>query len=177
VDSLTGRSSVEPRADRSQVRNVYRTRSQAIAIGCVLLLDIVLGVEGAVRAHSRSTTGFVLGGLLLLLIAIPVARGALAVLIVTDQGVTVRNPFRTVSIGWDEVAAFELGRYKVLGCVCLVRRVDRTVVPAFAIQGITGQARRRTSVLAKQTVGELNEQLGRTGGTGVASPQTGASQI
>jgi hypothetical protein len=58
----------------------------------VLLLDIVLAVEGAVRGHSHSTTGFVLGGVLLLLIAIPVARGALAVLIVTDGGVTVRNP-------------------------------------------------------------------------------------
>lgn len=95
----------------------------------------------------------------MLLTAIPGARAALAVLIVTEHGVTVRNPFRTVSMPWDEVAAFELGRYKLLGCVCLVRRIDHTAVPAVAIQGITGRPRRRTSVLAQQTVNELNEQL------------------
>jgi PH (Pleckstrin Homology) domain-containing protein len=157
------------------VRNVNRTRSQAVGIGIVLLVAIVLGTEGAVGGHSHSTTGFVLGGVIFLLVAIPGARGALAVLIVTDQGVTVRNPFRTVSIAWDEVEAFELGRYKVLGCVCVVRRVDRTVVPAFAIQGITGQPRRRTSVLAKQTVDELNEQLTGLSGNGVPCPETKAS--
>jgi hypothetical protein len=145
-------------------RKVYRARSQAIGIGCVLLIDIALGVGGAVRGGSHSTIGFVFGGVLLLLIAIPVARGALAVLIITNRGVTVRNPFRTVSMAWDEIAAFELGRYKVLGCVCLIRHRDRTVVPAFAIQGITGQPRRRTSVMAKEAVDELNSRLRDEGG-------------
>lgn len=177
VDSSTERSSVEPGADRSQVQNVYRTRSQAVGICCVLTLDVVLGVEGAVRGQSHSSTGLVLGGVLLLLGTIPGARAALAALIITDQGVTVRNPFRTVSIAWDDVVAFELGRYKLLGCVCLIRRVDRTVVPAFAIQGVTGQDRRRTSVLAKQTVDELNEQLRRTSGHDVRSPRTKPPQI
>jgi hypothetical protein len=144
-------------------RKVYRTRSQAVGIGFVLLIDLVLGVEGAARGRSHSTIGLVLGGAVLLLVAIPIARAALAALIVTDHGVTVRNPFRTTSVGWDEIAAFELGRYKLLGCVCLVRRVDGTVVPTFAIQGITGQPRRRTSAFAAHTVDALNDRLRRAG--------------
>ena len=86
-------------------------------------------------------------------------RAALAVLIVDDRGVTVRNPFRTVSVAWNEIAGFELGRFKILGCVCLVRRLDGTLFPAFAIQGIAGQPRRRTSGAARRMVDELNHQL------------------
>lgn len=125
----------------------------------MLLIDMALGVEGAVRGSSHSTIGLVLGGVVLLLVAIPVARAAFAVLLVDDHGVTVRNPFRTVTIAWGEIAAFELGRFKVLGCVCRIRLRDGTVVPAFAIQGITGQPRRRTSVNARDMVGELNQWL------------------
>lgn len=155
---------MEARSDTPDVRRAYRTRSQAVGLGCVLLIDTALGVEGAVRGSSHSTIGLVLGGVVLLLIAIPVARAAFAVLLVDDHGVMVRNPFRTVTVAWSEIAAFELGRYKVLGCVCVIRLRDGTVVPAFAIQGITGQSRRRTSVNAKNTVGELNQWLGRSGG-------------
>ncbi len=154
---------MEARADPPDVRRAYRTRSQAVTIGCVLLIDIALGVGGAIRGSAHSTVGLVLGGVVLLLIAIPVARAAFAVLIVTDGGVMVRNPFRTVTVAWGEIAVFELGRYKVLGCVCLIRRRDGTVLPAFAIQGITGQPRRRTSVRAKNTVAELNQWLSRLG--------------
>ena len=96
----------------------------------------------------------------------------MAALVVSDLGVIVRNPFRTVSIAWDEIEAFEIGRYKLLGCVCLIRRLDDTAVPAFAIQGITGQPRRRTSVTAHQTVDELNERLRKTRGDHVASART-----
>ena len=100
----------------------------------------------------------------------------MAAVIVTDRGVTIRNPFRTVAIAWGEIAAFELGRYKVLGCVCLIRCRDGTVVPAFAIQGITGQPRRRTSVVAKNTVDELNQWLSRVGGARPAVGRVSARQ-
>jgi hypothetical protein len=163
MDPLAAQSPAEPTAVTFEFRQVYRTRSQAVRLGCFLVFGTVFGVEGAVRGSSHSTIGFVLSGILFLLIAIPMARGALAVLVVTDRAVTVRNPFRTVSIAWGDIEAFELGRYAALGCVCLIRHVDRTVVPAFAVQGITGQPRRRTSVRAQQTVDELNERLRRKG--------------
>jgi hypothetical protein len=142
----------------------------------VFLVEIALGVDGAARGTSHSTTGLWLGGIAALLVAIPIVRAALAVLIAVERGVTARNPFRTVTVAWSEIAAFELGRYKVLGCVCLIRRRDGTVVPTFAIQGITGQPRRRTSVKAKQAVDELNERLRRTRGYGVPSAQSEAAQ-
>jgi hypothetical protein len=110
----------------------------------------------------------VVGGVVLLLVAIPIARAAFAVLLVDDHGVMVRNPFRTITVASGEIVSFELGRYKVLGCVCLIRRRDGTAVPAFAIQGITGQPRRRTSVLAKRTVDDLNQWLSRFGDAGSA---------
>jgi hypothetical protein len=138
---------------------VYRTRSQAIGLGCFLLVELAVAVDGTVRGRSVSAIGDVFGGVVLLVTVTLTARAAMAALIVTNRGVTVRNPLRTVSIAVDEIAAFQLGRYKILGCVCLIRRVDGSVVPVFAVQGITGQPRRRTSVLAKETVDRLNEWL------------------
>lgn len=150
-------------ADIEVGRKVFRTRSQSATIGFVLLIDIALGVEGAVRGRAHSTAGFVLGGVVLLVLGIPIARAALAAVIVTDLGVTVRNPFRTFAIAWGEIVAFELGRYKILGRVCLIRCRDGKVLPAFAIQGITGQPQRRTSVIAKNMVDDLNQRRGRAG--------------
>ncbi|MDA8068705.1 MAG: PH domain-containing protein [Actinomycetota bacterium] len=103
------------------------------------------------------------------------ARAAFAVLLVDDHGVTARNPFRTVTVAWSEIATFDLGRYKVLGCVCLIQLRAGTVVPAFAIQGITGQPRRRTSALARQAVDELNQRLARVSAGRAAVKPPGAA--
>jgi len=82
-----------------------------------------------------------------------------------EDGVKVRNPFRTVAIPWREIGSFEVGRYKILGCVLLIQRTNGEVLPAFAVQGITGAPRRKTSIAARAVAKELNERLERATGT------------
>jgi uncharacterized membrane protein YphA (DoxX/SURF4 family) len=145
---------------RRQARGVvYRTRSQAVTLGLILVVDLGLPLPRVLAA--KDAVAVVAGATLLVAIGILLARAALAVLVTTDHGVFVRNPFRSVSVAWDDIAGFEIGRYKLLGCVCLVRRTDGLVLPAFAIQGITGQPRRKTTVAAQRAVDELNTRLGQ----------------
>jgi hypothetical protein len=142
---------------------VYRTRSQAFGLAFAAVTFLVLMVIGVAR--SKASLGGILAyspiGLLSLLVLI---RGAAAILVVDDRSVTVRNLVRTVSIPWVGITAFEVGRYKILGCVLIIRRTDRSVLPVFAVQGITGQPRRRTSVAALAAAEELNERLRRVTG-------------
>jgi hypothetical protein len=93
-----------------------------------------------------------------------VIRAAATVLIVDDRGVTVRTLVRTVDIPWAGIATFDVGRYKIMGCVLIIHRTDGSVLPVFAVQGITGQPHRRTSVRARAAADELNERLRLTAG-------------
>ena len=147
------------KASASAFRKVYRMPSQTFAYSVIFLAEFTVIVDGSLRSHVYSVIGRVLFGPLCLLINIAIIRAALAVVIVTDRQLTVRNPFRTLSIAWNEVVGFDIGRYKLLGDVCLIRLRNGRVVPAFALQGITGQPSRRTSVLALKKVDELNQWL------------------
>lgn len=140
-------------------RQVYRSWPRSIGIALVLVIDVALAVEGGIRGRSHSTAGFAVGAALLLLVGVPIARSAAAVLVLDQHTVFIRNPFRTLSIPRADIETFKLGRFGLLGCVCLVSRKDGSAIPAFAIQGITGQPRRRTSVSAQRVVEELNRQL------------------
>jgi len=108
---------------------------------------------------SHPTGGFVFGGFAVLLFAVFAGRAALSAMVVDGRGVRVRNPFRTVLLAWDQISGFEVGRYKILGCVCVINLRDGRVMPAFGVQGIAGQPRRRSSVAARVMVEELNERL------------------
>lgn len=152
-------------------KKVYRTRSQAITIGVLLPILIALGVDGAVRGHSATAITLAFGGPLLLFFVIGGIHAALTALVVSDLGVIVRNPFRTVSIAGRD-RGVRNRTLQTARLLCRIRRLDQTIVPAFAIQGITGQPRRRTSVMAHQTVDELNERLRETRSDHVASART-----
>ena len=156
-------------------RKVYWTRSQSFAFAGGLLVFGALLLDAVLGAKHHSTGGYIFLGVVVLLMSVTFVRGALAVLIVTDRGVKVRNPCRTVVIGWEEIEAFALGRYKILGCVCLIRCRSGRVLPAFGIQGITGQPHRMTSVFARQAVDELNQRLARVNAGGAAIKPPGAA--
>lgn len=117
-------------------RKTYRSRSQALVIGAFLALVLGLALPRIVQDPRAGT--IVLGGAIVGVMLVGGGRAVLAVLKVTSQGVMIRNPFRTTRIAWTEIAGFELGRYRLLGCVCTVRQHDGTVTPVFAIEGITG---------------------------------------
>lgn len=121
------------------------------------MLALIVGV--IVRGGGAGVAGDVVAGSIGLSMAVLFWRAAGAVLLADENGVTVRAVFRTVRIPWSGIAAFEIGRYKLLGCVRLVRQNDGVVVPVFAVQGITGQPRRKTSVAAHTAADELNAML------------------
>jgi hypothetical protein len=139
-------------------RKVYRTRSQAMGLCVGAVIFAVLTVFAIV--HGSGSVSGVIGGIVVIVLELLwFGRAAATALIVDNQGVTVRTLLRTVDIPWAGIARFEVGRYKILGCVLIIHRTDGSVLPVFAVQGITGQPRRRTSIMARATADELNERL------------------
>ena len=59
---------------------------------------------------------------------------ARAALITTDRGIEIRNPLGTVSIPWQHVAGFRLGRHGVWAAVCIIDLVDGRSAYAFGIR-------------------------------------------
>lgn len=152
---------------------MYRTRSQAFALAFGAVVFPAFTVIGIVRS-SAGVGGIFTGAVVCLLEALLAIRAATTALIVDDQSVTVRTLLRTVNIPWADIATFAVGRYKILGCVLIIHRTDGSVLPVFAIQGITGQPRRRTSVRARAAADELNERLRRETGAHALGYPVGA---
>ena len=155
---------------------MYRTRSQVVGLRCVAIVFLVFSVIGIARGSAGASV-VIIGSLICLLGVLLPLRAAATALIVGDQGVTVRTLLRTVNIPWTGIATFEVGRYKILGCVLIIHRTDGSVLPVFAVQGITGQPRRRTSVATRAAADELNERLRLlTGASAQHYPVGGASE-
>jgi hypothetical protein len=88
-------------------------------------------------------------------------RAAASALLVRGEKFVVRGPLRTRTVDRSEVESFSLGRYKILGCVCLLHQKNGAddVAVFFAIQGITGQPNRHAGIGAREVVAELNARL------------------
>ena len=126
-------------------------------LGLLSVFFLAIWVDIIGRGHGG--VGLAIAGALVGAITVVCTfRAAMAAVIVDDSAVEVRNVFRTVTIPWNEITGFEVGRYRVLGCVLLIRCLDSRVVAAFAVQGITGQPRRRTSVRARATADALEQR-------------------
>lgn len=94
------------------------------------------------------------------LIAIGAASAALfaRVALVTDtEGVRIRNLVHTLTIPWDRIERFRIGRYKMLSAVCIIDLADGESVHAFAIQ--VPRIRRRAESKEQQQVDRLNKLL------------------
>lgn len=114
-------------------RAVWRTKSQTV-IGTVFgLLIAALGASAYLRPASKG------GGSRLAIVAIMLGLGIAfvfvrAALITTERGIEVRNPLGTVSIPWERVAGFRLGRHGVWAAVCIIDLVDGRSAYAFGIR-------------------------------------------
>jgi hypothetical protein len=148
--------------DGSVDRLIFRSAGQRLAFGMLLVIDATLFAFAVAR--SSSLLNAVLGSLLFLFAAALLVRSMLASLVVEGRRIVVRGPLRTTTLRLDEVERFTLGRYKILGSVCQIHRRGR-IIPVFAIQGITGQPRRRSSIQAERAVEDLNRRLARDGST------------
>ena len=86
----------------------------------------------------------------------------------------MRNITRRIKLPWQAIERFEIGRDKLLRCVLLIRLTDGQVVAAFAVQGITGQPHRKTSIEARAIAEELNDRLARVKAMAQKPPTEGA---
>jgi hypothetical protein len=134
-------------------RRIYRTPLQARAFWVLTAFAVAVG------AAQFGRPGQAYMGVYLLLGAVMMARCALTALVVNDDGLTVRNPFKTQRVEWSAVTAFEIGRYKLLGDVLLIRRGEQRPVHVFAVEGITAEPTRKSSIEARAIAAELNERL------------------
>lgn len=130
------------------------------------IVDLVLVAYGIRRGDPL---GIAIGALFILVGAAIALRAAGAALVTDQDSVIVRNITRTVRLPWPEIASFYVGRYKMLGCVLIVRLTSGKSVPVFAVQGITGQPHRKTSVAARGMADELNKELEAINGVAPAS--------
>jgi hypothetical protein len=85
------------------------------------------------------------------------------VLITESTGIVVRNIFSTTHLSWGEIAGFRIGRYKLMGAVCLIEMRDGSSTYAFAIQ-VPNIARGRPETRESRMVDELNAQLAQSTG-------------
>jgi hypothetical protein len=110
-----------------------------VAFGGVVIVFGLLGASQATyvagRAIEASLALLVGGALILTFLRVAV--------VVSAEGVRIRNPLSARSLRWSEIAAFRIGRYRLLNSVALVELREGSVVHAFAIQlpRLSGSAR------------------------------------
>ena len=86
--------------------------------------------------------------------------GLRPVLIADRTGVVVRNLFSTESLSWADIARFRIGRYKLLGAVCVIDLKNGSSTDAFSIQ-VPNIARGKPVTRESRMVDELNARLVR----------------
>lgn len=143
----------QPQSKGGRVR--FRSRGQFYALLACAPLFTALGLIGATQASYtagkivEAFVAVILGGVLVFV-------AVRAALLVGDEGITIRNPLgRTVHISWTEIAGFKIGRYKLLGRVCLVELRDGSTVHAWAIQ-VPNASRNSAATREAKMIEELN---------------------
>jgi hypothetical protein len=123
--------------------SLYQSRQQACGIAALVFIGIALTIAAAVAitsAHQQHSVAHrkVIADAVLTLIAVVVIvlgfRAVRAGVIASPDGVTVRNPFRSIQLTWDEIDRFsvESNGPWTIGCVHLR---DGTVIKTWGIQG------------------------------------------
>lgn len=84
-------------------------------------------------------------------------------LIADERGLVIRNWFSTERLAWNEIAKFRLGRYKLLGAVCVIDLKNGSSAHASAIQ-VPNIARGRATTRESRMVAELNARLATCAG-------------
>jgi hypothetical protein len=139
----------------------FRSPAQFYPLVGFALLVTAFGLIGSLQdLSSVGETGATLEAAFALLCGVGLVtlafRGAL---LASKTGITIRNPLgRTRHIPWTEITEFKIGRYKLLGAVCLVELRDGSTAHAWAIQIPHASRNPAASREAKMTE-ELNRLL------------------
>jgi hypothetical protein len=153
----------DPRASRP---GWYRTRQQSRGIAAIALIFLAILGGSVVQAlagrrhHGRAgakVAGLVVFAVMAAGAAIGGVRAARAGVLVDSDGITVRNPLRSVRLSWDEIDRFSVGP-SLWGSVGFVHLRDGGEVHIWGIQG-QSRALFPNSRWATDPVDELNRLL------------------
>jgi hypothetical protein len=155
------------RSLQAEPQRAFRSRSQAVWLWVILFVYCALGADALARGAHRNGFGPVDIGFVAFLVvwALLTIRASFAFVLITTEGVKVRNPTQTYFVAWNDIAKIEIGRAGLLGCVCVIRKTDGSKKSAFGIQGITGQPRRTASIKAREMIAQLEQHRAATAAT------------
>jgi Bacterial PH domain len=134
-------------------RKRYRSTGQCVGLAGFAVFLAALGTDGALRDHS--TIEAVLINCIAVFLLVISARVGLWT---TRQGIVIRNLVSTTSIRWSQIRAFRIGRYRLLGAVCIVDLHDGSSRHAFGIQ-VPHYALNRPASNERVMVAHLNDRL------------------
>jgi hypothetical protein len=146
------------KADKPQ--RVYRSRTQRLSITFSILLFDVIIASGIARNTGR-TSLVVFGVALIVLFSVVGLRAALAGIVVSPEGIHVRNVFSNSDFRWDEIERFEIDAEKGwFPRVCRIYTKNGRIKRAFGIQETNVAIRLPMEKRpAAKLINELNEML------------------
>jgi hypothetical protein len=96
---------------------------------------ICLGGFSVILGGAAAGGGSAIGGAVLIICGLAGAASFLRVRVIARRHeIEIRNPLSTVTIRWDDIAQFKMGRHGLLSAVCVVERLDGPASYSFAIQ-------------------------------------------
>jgi hypothetical protein len=144
-------------ANRSeQVGRRYRRWSQLVV--CVATVILVDALNFSAIAGDQQSTALLVGTVAFSVgFTIFGLRAGFSSLTTTGDGIRVSNTFSSFALQWSDVERFEIGRWKLLPYVCLIRLKDGRTLHATGIQEST----RLGDGSAEDMVESLNAELAR----------------
>lgn len=130
---------------------VYQSRIQRIGGAITGVVGGLFGISMLLEAERPGGRVF---AALFLAIYVPICiRFARSRLVARRDGVFIANVFSSRSLAWDDIERFEIGRWTIFPCVCLVHMRGGDIEHAFGIQERTtfsdGSAERMAEELTK----------------------------
>jgi hypothetical protein len=138
--------------------HTYRSKNQALPIavfGSVCTFVVILMGFGA-RHDGQIVVPYAVAGCLLAgAMGTGTIRAARAGAVVTEVGVIIRNPTKTVELPWSNVEGFSLGESGIYSTVGIVHTTDGGPLRIWGIQG----RKRGRDASAERLVTALNDSL------------------
>jgi hypothetical protein len=140
-------------------KRVYMSRSHPVcgALGGLVFGGIFLGTA----IEHRQEGGFVAFNLLFLFATVAFAyRFARARAIASPDGLHVINLMGSFDLAWDEIDRFEIGRWKLLPAVCLIRLRNGETSHIYGIEENYFLSTRSGRRMAEELNAELSSYCG-----------------
>lgn len=119
------------------------------------VLSLLAATDGL---HRVSEGNLLLYAVLLVFLAVIFIPMSLAAVFASADGVRVRNLYSGRKIPWREIKGFRIGRYRLLGAVCIIDLTDGSTQHAWGIQVPNRLVGKRDS-REMRMIDELNAEL------------------